>query len=79
MKTIFLLTILLIGTSTGFVCAQDPEVERHSLRLEAGYSFTAACSLTYPVILMGLKPRSLAALLTPPIAAGFGRRDAGED
>ena len=28
---------------------------------------------------MGLKPRSLAALLTPPIAAGFGRRDAGED
>jgi len=23
---------------------------------------------------MGLKPRSLAALLTPPIAAGFGRR-----
>ena len=36
-------------------------------------------SLTYPVILMGLKPRSLAALLTPPIAAGFGGRDAAEE
>ena len=45
MKTIFLLTILLIGTSTGFVCAQDHEVERHSLRLEAGYAFTGSGDL----------------------------------